>query len=357
MSMRVKLDIENRTIIRIAVLIAAVWLTLQIFIQIRHALLIILVSFFLALALNRPVNYIASRFTKGLGGRGLATGIAYLGVLLVVGSFVYLTFPPIINETTDLINAIPTTIENVRDSSNGGVIADFIDKYDLQDEADQLVKDATKELSGLVSPVVTGAGKVAGAVVSVLTVLVLTFFMLIEGPTWMKRFWSFTPKDKVEHNKKLATEMQGVVTGFVNGQLMIALLSGVSSLIMMLIVGLPNPIALAGVVTMFALIPMIGTIMGSIIVILVALTQSFAAALIMLIFFVVYQQIENNTAQPFIQSKTLNLSPFLVLAAVVVGFSLGGILGGFLAIPIVAAGRILLEDYLRQRKLIEDKKV
>ncbi len=356
MAMRVKLDIENRTIIRIAVLIASVWLSIQIFLQVQHALLLIVVSFFFAMALNRPVNYIASRITKGKGGRGLATGIAYMGVLLVVGTFIYLTFPPIINQTTNLINAIPQTLENIRDSSDGGVIAEFIDKYDLQDEADELVANASKELSGVVSPVVSGAGKVAGGIVSVLTVLVLAFFMLIEGPTWMERFWSFTPKDKLAHNKKLASQMQGVVTGYVNGQLLIALLAGVSSLIMMLIVGLPSAIALAGVVAMFALIPMIGAIMGSVVVVLVALTQSLAAALIMLVFFIVYQQIENNTVQPYIQSKALNLSPLLILAAVIVGFALGGILGGFLAIPIVAAGRILLEDYLSQRKFIQDRK-
>jgi len=355
MAMRVKLDIENRTIIRIAVLIAAVWVSIQIFLQIQHALLLIFVSFFLALALNRPVNYIVSRFTKGKGGRGLATGIAYLVVLLVVGGFIYLTFPPIIRESTNLIDAIPETLDSIRDSSNGGVIADFIDKYDLQDEVDELVKNASKELTGVVSPVVSGAGKVVGGAVSVLTVLVLTFFMLIEGPTWMERFWAFTPKKKLEHNKKLASQMQDVVTGYVNGQLIIALLAGVSSLIMMLIVGLPNALALAGVVAMFALIPMIGAFMGSIIVIIVALTQSFAAAIIMLVFFIVYQQIENNTAQPFIQSRALNLSPLLILAAVVVGFALGGILGGFVAIPAVAAGRILLEDYLNQRKILQDK--
>lgn len=354
--MRVKLDIENRTIIRIALLIAAVWVSVQIFIQIQHAVLLILFSFFLALALNRPVNYIVSRFTKGKGGRGLATAIAYMAVLLVVGGFIYLTFPPIISESTALINTIPEKLEKLRDSSNGGVIAEFIDKYDLQDEADQLVENAKNELSGVVSPVVSGAGKVVGGLVSVLTVLVLTFFMLIEGPTWMERFWAYTPKKKLEHNKKLASQMQGVVTGYVNGQLIIALFAGVSSLTMMLIVGIPNALALAGIVAMFALIPMIGAIMGSLIVVIVSLGQSILVALIMLLFFIVYQQIENNTVQPFIQAKALNLSPLLILAAVIIGFSLGGILGGFLTIPIVAAGRILLEDYLSQRKLLQETK-
>ncbi len=354
--MRVKLDVENRTIVRVVLIMTAIWLGIQLVIQIQHALILILVSFFLAMALNKPVNLVVAKLTKGKGGRGLATGIAYLAVLTVVGGFIYLTVPPLVNGTTDLINEIPAKIEELNDSSNGGTIADFIEKYDLQDEADEVVANATKELSGLVTPVVSGAGKVAAGIISVLTVLVLTFFMLVEGPSWMRRFWEFTPKKQLEHNKKLATQMQGVVTSYVNGQFVIALLAGVSSLVIMLILGLPNAIALAGVVAMFALIPMIGAIMGSLIVILVALSQSFAAALIMLVFFIIYQQVENNTIQPYIQSRALNLSPLIILAAVIVGFSIGGILGGFLAIPTVAAGQILLLDYLDRRKTDEDKK-
>ncbi len=355
MAMRVKLDIENRTIIRIAVLIALGWISVQIFSEIQHALLLVVIAFFFTLALARPVNYIASRITKGKGGRVLPTGIAYLGVLLVVGTFIYLTFPPIVKETTNLINAIPEMIEGIRDEGNGGMFSELIDRHNLQDEVDGLVADISSELTDIASPVVAGAERVAGGIVSVFIVLVLTFFMLVEGPAWMKRFWTFTPKSKLAHNQELALQMQRVVTGYVNGQFIVALMAGTSSLIMMLIVGLPSAIALAGVVAMFALIPLIGAIMGSVVVILVALTQSLVAALIMLVFFVVYQQIENNTVQPYIQSRVLHLSPLLILVSVMVGFALGGILGGFLAIPTVAAGRILLEDYLGQRKLPQDQ--
>lgn len=348
---RVKLDIDNRTIIRIALLIAGIWLTIQLVYQIRQPLFMLLLSFLLAIALNKPVNYIASRITRGKGGRGLATGIAYLGVISILGIFLYLTLPPLYDETRQFINTIPETVKSLSDSSNGGVIADFIEEYDLQDEADQFVSNATAKLGDVAVPVVSGAGKLASGVVGVLTVLVLTFFMLVEGPTWAKRFWSFTPKDRLKHNQKLASQMQNVVNGYVNGQLLVALLAGVSSLIMMLIVGLPNPIALAGLVGLFALIPMIGATLGSIVVILVALiTDSATAAIVMLVFFIVYQQIENNTIQPYVQSKALNMSPLLILAAVIFGFALGGVLGGFVAIPIVAAAQIVIVDYLEQRQ-------
>ncbi len=352
--MKVKLDVENKTIIRVFLLMAGIWLAIQLVYHVRHALLLLVLSFILALALNKPVSYMASKIKKG--GRGLATGIAYLVVVVILGGFVYVVTPPLVNETTRFINTIPETIDNLRDTSNGGMIADFIDKYELEDEADEFVANATGELGNLASPLVSGVGKVSAALVSVVTVLVLTFFMLIEGPSWAEKFWHFTPTDKLEHNKMLAKKMQNVVTGFVNGQLLLALMAGISSLIMMLILGLPNAVALAGVVGLFALVPMIGTITGSIIVVLVSMTQSLTTAIIMLAFFLIYQQIENNTLQPFIQSKAVDLSPLLVLVAVILGFSLGGILGGFLAIPIAAAGQVLVKDYFEQKSLAEEKK-
>src|SRR5680860_992844 len=252
--MKVKLDVENKTIIRVALVMAGIWLSIQLVYQIRGALLLLTLSFVLALALNKPVSFIASKIKRG--GRGLATGIAYLVVVLVLGAFVYVVAPPLVDETTRFFNTIPQTVEDIRNSSNGGVISDFIDKYDLEDEASQFVKNATGEISNLASPLVSGVGKVSTAIVSLITVLVLTFFMLVEGPSWAERFWRYAPKDKLEHNKMLSHKMQNVVTGFVNGQLLLALMAAVSSLIMMLIIGLPNAVALASVVGLFALIPM-----------------------------------------------------------------------------------------------------
>lgn len=349
--MKVKLDVENKTIIRIFLLMAGIWLSIQLLYQIRHGLLLLLLSFVLALALNKPVSYMASRIKWG--GRGLATGIAYLVVILILGTFLYVVTPPIVNESTKFFNTIPQTIEDLKDTSNGGVISEFIDKYDLEDEANDFVKNATSEVSNLASPIVSGVGKVSAGLISMITVLVLTFFMLVEGPDWAEKFWKFTPKKDLEHNKMLARKMQSVVTGFVNGQLLLALMAGVSSLIMMLILGLPNAVALAGIVMLFALIPMIGTITGAIIVVLVSMTQSFVTAMIMLAFFIIYQQIENNTLQPYIQSKAVDLSPLLILVSAIFGFSLGGVLGGFLAIPIAAAGQVLVKDYFEQKALKE----
>lgn len=346
--MKVTLNIENKTVIRVVLVVVSFVMGLSLLYQIRSALVLVFIAFFLALALNPPVSYLARRVPGG--SRALATGIAYLVVLIALGAFIYSTVPPLVSETRELIGTIPERVDDFRQSSNNGPIADFIERHQIDREAEELVSTLTSRLGDASGPVINGIGTVTGALVSVLTILVLTFLMLVEGPQWIEMVWSYMPEDKHEHNKLLAKRMYRVVTGYVNGQLLIALIAGVSSLVMMLILGLPNPIALAGLVSIFGLIPLIGATLGSVLITLIAAFQSVTIAIFMLVFFVVYQQIENNIIQPYVQSRTLDMSPLLIFTAVILGFSAGGLLGGFIAIPTAGALRILLIDYADRRR-------
>lgn len=346
---RVKLDIDNRTIVRVALVVASIWLGLQAVFLMRTALIWLLIAFFLAMALNPPVSYIAKRIPGN--SRALATGISYVVVLGVLGTFLASTLPPLVTETRNLVNTIPSRVEELRQSSRDGFIADIIDKYDLTDEAQQLAANLTSRLGDIGGPIVSGIGKVTSSLVAFITILVLTFLMLVEGPQWLELFWSYHPKARREHNKQLALRMYGVVTSYVNGQLLIASIAGLASLVAMVLVDIPNPIALAGVIVMTGLIPLIGATLGAVIIVIVALFQSVGQALIMLIFFVIYQQIENNAIQPYVQSKSLEISPLLVFVAVILGVQSGGLLGGFLAIPVAACLRIIALDYSSQQEL------
>jgi predicted PurR-regulated permease PerM len=342
---KVKLDIDNRTIIRVMLVVVAFWLGLNAAYQIRAALILLIISFFLTLALNPPVSYLASRIPGN--SRGVATGLSYIVVLAILGFFISATFPPLISETRTLVNTIPDRVAEL--TAEDGYVADIIERYDLQDEADQLASNVSSRLGDIGGPIFTGIGRVTASIVSFLTVLVLTFLMLVEGPQWMELFWKYHPKERREHNKKLAQKMYQVVTGYVNGQLLIASIAGMASLVMLVIIDVSNPLALAGVIALTGLIPLIGATLGAAIVVLFSLFQSATQAILMAVFFVIYQQIENNAIQPYVQSRTLDISPLLVLVAVLVGFQLGGLLGGFLAIPVAASLRILALDYADQR--------
>lgn len=344
---QIKLDIDKSTIVRVMAVAVAFWLGIHAVYQIRGVLVWLVISFFLAMALNPPVSYLAAKIPGG--SRALATGVAYIIVLTALGLFFSSTIPPLISETRNLVQTLPEKVQNLRQSSQDGLVADTIARYNLEDEAQELATNLTTRLGDIGGPIVTGIGKVTNSIIAFITILVLTFLMLVEGPQWLELFWRYHPKKRRLQHQALAQRMYHVVTGYVNGQLLIASIAGLSSLVMLVIVGLPNPIALAGVVALTALLPLIGATLGAVIVVLVALFQSLTQAVLMAVFFIIYQQIENNVIQPYVQSRALDISPLLVLVAVLLGIQLGGLLGGFLAIPIAACLKILILHYIEQR--------
>lgn len=145
--------------------------------------------------------------------------------------------------------------------------------------------------------------------------------------------------------------MYKVVTGYVNGQVFIATIDAVAALIIMLILRQPYAVPLAGIIWITGLIPLIGATMGAVIVVLVAFLHSPINALILAIYFPIYQLIENHSIQPYVQSKALKMSALLVFATVVVGYSFGGILAALLALPVVGCIQVLVVDYFENRKV------
>jgi predicted PurR-regulated permease PerM len=344
---KITVNIDNRTIVRVLAVVVLFLFGITFISATKEVLSLLVISAFLAMALNPPVSYLSSKITGG--SRGAATGIAYLVVVSIISVFLWAMIPPLITQTREFIADLPNYIEEIAQGDDA--IPTFIRDNHLDDEAIDFINSLTDgtALGSSSSRVFDGLGRLGAAIVSTLTVLVLTFFMLVEGPIWLEKFWQLQPDNKLKHRQELVRRMYGVITGYVNGQLLIALLAATASLIVMLAVGLPLPLPLAGIVGLFGLIPLVGATLGSVIVIVIALFQSFTSALIMLVFFLLYQQIENTFIQPYVQSRTLEVSPLLIFVAVLFGISVGGLLGGFVAIPAAACLRILLNDYLESK--------
>ena len=345
MAKNITINIDNTTIFKVIVATVLFILTFRFLQAVSYGLTLIGISAFLALALNPPVSYLSARITRGIS--AAATGIAYLFVLTIIGGFLWALVPPLVNQTGDFLDNLPQYVENISQGDN--FVSDFVNRYDLDTEIKEFGDNLGDRLGDTSGPIFSGINIIGAALVSLLTVLVLTFFMLIEGPAWLDKFWKLQPASKRKHRQQLAQKMYSVITGYVNGQLVIALFASFMSLIAMLIVGIPYALPLAGVVGLFGLIPLVGATLASLLVIVVALFQSAYSAIAMLVFFLIYQQVENNVIQPYIQSRTLDVSPLLVLVAVLFGISIGGILGGFVAIPVAAITKILITDYYAKR--------
>jgi predicted PurR-regulated permease PerM len=343
---RTKIELDTGSLIKAIAIVIGALLLLSFVKTISHALILIFISVFLAMALNPAVSFIASKLKSR--SRAAATGLAYLVVLLFLVGFFALVLPPLFRQTVDFIKDVPSTIASFQASDN--TLSKLVNDYDLNDQVSQFSADFKDQFKDLGKPVLSTAGRVGSTVVSVITVLVLTFMMLIEGPVWIKRFFEAQPKNEREKRKRIAQRIYKQVTGYVNGQVLVASIAGVFAFIGLVIAGSIfdssiNEVALAAIIALFALLPLIGATLGAIIVIFACLLVSLPLAITMAVYFIIYQQIENITVQPLIQSKSSNLTPLIVFTSALIGVSLGGLVGAFVAIPTAGAIKILLEEY------------
>ena len=316
-----------------------------------HAILIIFTAFFLALALNAPVAWLANHIPgKAKGNRAWATTIAFLVVVLLLGGFIASLVPPLIKQTDNLIDAAPTLVQDVRDQK--GPVGDIIHRYNLEDQVNSLSATLADRAKNGAGAAVTGVQQFGSSVFTVLTVLALTFMMLVEGPRRIAFFHELVPVGHKRTAKRLAKDMYRVVKGYVNGQVTLAALAALLITPALFALDISYPIGLAVIVFICGLIPMVGHTIGAILVTIVALFTSPTAAVIILLYYILYQQIENYLIQPRVQANSTDMSPLLVFGAVVVGVSIGGLFGGLVAIPVVGCIRVALLEYLRTKKLI-----
>lgn len=343
-------NITNRTMVRAILWVVAAIAFFRFVGEISQVLTIIFVSLFLALALNPIVSWM-SRHLR-IKSRGRATAAAYLTVVALIAGFFALITPPLITETRDFIKDVPGIVQDfqTRDSS----LSRLVERYNLNDQLSETASKFSDRYGDFGDAILQAGKKVFSVVVSLLAVLVLTFMMLVEGPGWLKQLWGVLPDENRQRHQRIAHKMYRAVTGFVNGQVIMAAVGGFATFVALMVAGqvldvTVNAVALAGIVAVFSLIPIFGTILSAVTVVLFCALNSVTLGIVMLIYYIVYQQIENLSLQPYIQSKVTQLTPMTVFIAALIGVGFGGLLGAIVAIPTAGAIKILLEDYLDRR--------
>jgi predicted PurR-regulated permease PerM len=345
----VALTITTPTYVRIILLIIATIVILAALKKAAPALLIIFTAFFLALALNAPVHWVAQHIPgKRRGSRAIATALSFLIVVVLLGVFLASLVPPLVNQTEQFIKKAPSIVSDARHQK--GELGEFIRHYNLEDQIDKFSTELQSRLKNVGSTAVSTTATIGTSLFTTLTVLALTFMMLVEGPRWLRVAKELFPPEKRPAVERLSLNMYKVVKGYVNGQVTLATIAALALLPPLLILGIGYPIALMVIVFICGLIPMVGATIGAIILSLVSLFTSPLAAVIILAYYLLYQQIENYLIQPRIQANSTNLSPLLVFSAVVIGVSFGGLFGGLVAIPVMGCVRVLVLDILRTRR-------
>ena len=312
----------------------------------RQVVTWILISMFLALALNPAVEALQRR---GVQRRGAAVGIVYLvGLLALVGAGVAF-LPTLVSQVSDFVAAVPGY---VRDLTAGRGPLGFLERdYQVVDKVQQAVDEGgSARLAGGATAALSVTRSVATAVAATVTIAFMTLFMLLEGRQWLERFFGLLPVETASRWRHVGDRIYHTIGGYVTGNLLISLVAGICATIVLLILGVPYAIALGVIVALLDLIALAGALIAMVLVTLVGFTVSTTVGLIVLVYFLIYQQLENQVLQPIVYGRTVNLSPLAVLIAVLIGAQVAGVLGALGAIPIAGAIQVILVDWHEHRQ-------
>jgi predicted PurR-regulated permease PerM len=335
-----------RTILTLLATIIAVVIVLEVIWISRQVITWILISVFLALAMNPAVEFFQRR---GIRRRGLAAAVTYVLVLAALAAIGALFVPTLVNQVGDFVGKVP---DYVRDVTEGKGRLGFLEtRYHLPERIrDAVDKGGATKVLGLSGTALSITKSVISIVLGTITVLFLTFFMLLEGPKWMQRFYSLLPAESRPRWENVCDQIYRTVGGYVTGNLLISLIAGSLTTLVLIVVGVPFAVALGLLVAILDLIPLAGATLALIVVGTIAFLHSIPAGIIVVIFFILYQQVENHLLQPIVYGRTVQLSPLVVLIAVLIGAELAGILGALGAIPVAGALQVIIVDWLRYRR-------
>jgi predicted PurR-regulated permease PerM len=335
-----------RSVLTVIALVIAAWALLSIVSITRQVISWILVSIFLSLALNPAVEWFMRR---GVKRRGAAAGLTYAVAIGAIVGIGFLFIPTLVNQVNDFVQALPGYVDDL--TKGRGRLGFLQTKYQIVDKVREAVRSGgASKVLGLTGTAISITKSVITLVVATLTITFLTFFMLLEGPAWMERFYALLPEGSQARWRRVGYDVYRTVGGYVTGNLLISLIAGTLTTTILLVLGVPFAVALGVIVAILDLIPLAGATIAAIIIGTVAFLHSITAGIVVVVFFIAYQQIENHFLQPVIYGRTVQLSPLAVLISVLIGAKLAGILGALGAIPVAGAIQVLLLDWQRAKR-------
>ncbi len=325
-------------ILAAAVVLEIVWVT-------RSVLIWVLIAVFLAMALNPAVDWLTGRGVR----RGAAVGIVFVGTILVIAGIAATFVPTLVREVNDLVDAVPGYVD---DLTRGRGKLGFLERdYQIVEKIREAIeKSGASGVLGLSTTALSLTKSVLNAIVAIVTIAFLTLFMLLEGPSWVERGYGLLPEPAQPRWRSVGGDIYRTVGGYVTGNLTISLIAGGASTVVLLVLGVPYAVALGLIVGLLDLIPLAGATIAAVLVSTVGFLHSTTAGIALIVFFVVYQQLENHVLQPLVYGRTVQLSPLVVLVAVLMGAELAGVIGALGAIPVAGSVQVIVIDWLAERR-------
>ncbi len=344
-----------RAVTRTVLIVAAVVLALYLVWLLRRPLTWVLIAGFMAVALTGPVDALEHRIKR----RGPAIAAVYIVMILVPVGLGALIVPPLVTQGNQLVDDLPgyarQTTEFVQSNST---LRNLQEDFDITGKLEEQARTLPQKVGSAAGTLGTIGVGLVNSIFALVTILILSIFLVGSGPRWINAGISLRPPPEAARLRRTLDRIAQAIRAYVAGALAQATVAGITTYIVLLILGVPFAAPLAVIVAFFDLIPLIGATIGAVVVLLVTLFTDFpTATIIWVIWSVVYQQLENTVIQPQIQKKAVDIHPFVVLVAVLFGSTLFGVLGALLAIPAAASLQIVIREYLRLRRYEEPAEV
>jgi predicted PurR-regulated permease PerM len=341
---------NNRTVARytlvvIGLVLATVLLLLLAYVT-RQVLTWMVIAAFFAIALHPAVTWLErrARWFK----RWLATLVVFLLAFAFIGGLIAVFVIPLAREATQFADNLPKIISDVR--AGRGPIGNLAERFHALDYIQTHATQLRGYVSGLGAPTLAVLRSAATGVAGVVTIFVLAYLMVLEAPKVVDGFLALFEERRAERIRRVSHDCAKTVTGYITGNLLISVICGLLTWAVLALTGVPFAALIGLFVGLADLIPLVGATLGAVVGVVAAFTQSVTAGIIVVIFFVVYQQLENHLLQPLIFSRTVQLNPLTVLVAILIGVELAGILGALLAIPVAWIIQIVARDIWDTRR-------
>ena len=330
-----RIEISYKTIIFTSLFIIGIWFL----IQIKEIIILVFLSILILSALLKPVDWLTSKKFP----RVLAVILVYIFVILVIGFVVGIIIPPLVKQTSDFVSKTPQIV----DSINNFLVFHQIPTQNISSAIE-------RQLGQIAENFIFISTAIFSSIFLILTLFVLSFYMLLE---WKKFIKLLTSPFSGKQEKLVAGIVEKVEYGlgrWVRGQFTLSLIVGLLTYIGLRLLGVPFALPLALIAGILEIVPIVGPIIASIPAILVALAVSPILALAVAALFLIVQQIENNIIVPMVMSKVVGLQPPVIIIALLIGAKLAGILGAFLAIPVVVVAKIVATELLTEDQKFEN---
>jgi len=314
------------------------------FVKIRSILLWVLIGVILAIALQPAVGWLERhRWNRILA----SLLVSFATIAALIAALAAIAWPAVV-QSNDFIRALPDLVQSL--FGPGGQLHFVEVQLHVVERLQALTPDqVTHVLLGSQGTIVSAVTKAAYVVAATITILTIMVMLLIEGPRAWTSVLGVMIGEERRWAERIGQNFLRATGGYVRGNLAISLVAGIASYIVLKIMGVPYAETLAVLVAILDIIPLVGATIGAVIVCIVGFATSTVDGVVLVVFFVVYQQFENNVLQNLVYSKTVSLSPLVVFIAALIGASLGGIVGVLLAIPLASAGWTLSRDLLALR--------